>query len=57
VEALLAPIEEISKIQHLDVEPQIRGGGYRNYRTKRRYRTTGFFVDWDYSTMLGDINV
>jgi hypothetical protein len=26
VEALLAPIKEISKIQHLDVEPQIELG-------------------------------
>ncbi len=36
---------------------KISGGGDRNYRAKHTYTTIGFYVDWDYSNVLGETYV
>ncbi len=35
----------------------ISGGGNWNYRTKRRYKTTSFYVNWDYNIVVKEIDV
>ncbi len=55
MEAFLAPEEKIFKLQHLD--NWISGGGDQNCKAKRRYKTTGLFVDCDYNIAIGETNV
>jgi hypothetical protein len=35
----------------------ISGGGYWNRKAKRKYRTIGFYVDWDYNIVVKETNV
>jgi hypothetical protein len=35
----------------------ISGGGNRNCKAKRRYKTIGFYIDWDYNIVVYKKNV
>ncbi len=35
----------------------ISGGGDYNCKAKGRYKTIGFYVDWDYNIVVGETNV
>jgi hypothetical protein len=51
VEVILAQKDKISKIQHLEIKQTELVGEEIGFR---RYRIIGFYVDWEYNTIVGE---